>query len=74
MNNLIHRTYIDTLLKNQFKWNMMLFLMGARQVGKTTVAHMISDTYKKSAYFNWDNDDHRRLIISGQKFIEQILP
>ena len=74
MNNLIHRTYIDTLIQNQFKWNMMLFLMGARQVGKTTVANMISNTFNRSAYFNWDNDEHRRLIISGQKFIEQILP
>jgi predicted AAA+ superfamily ATPase len=74
MKNLIHRTYIDTLLKDKFKWNMMLFLMGARQVGKTTVAHMLSDTYKKKAYFNWDNDVHRRLIISGQKFVEQVLP
>ncbi len=74
VNTLIQRTYVETLVQNNFKWNMMLFLMGARQVGKTTVANQIAKNYAKKAYFNWDNDDHRKLIISGQKFIEQIFP
>ena len=38
---------------------MMLFLMGARQVGKTTISKMIAQNYQQSAYFNWDLDQHR---------------
>lgn len=38
--NHIHRTYIDTFIQNQFKWNMRLSLMGVRQVRKTKVARM----------------------------------
>jgi uncharacterized protein len=69
----VDRSYANSLIKNPFKWNMMLFLMGARQVGKTTVAKLIAESYKKVAYFNWDIDTHRRQIISGQEFIENIL-
>jgi len=40
----------------------MAFLTGPRQVGKTTLArHFHSD----ATYLNWDNEDHRRLIMDG---------
>jgi len=48
--------------------------MGARQVGKTTLSRLIADDFKHSTYLNWDIDEHRELILSGQKFIEQIFP
>jgi hypothetical protein len=48
--------------------------MGARQVGKTTLAQMISRNFERHIYFNWDIDEHRELILSGQRFIENIFP
>lgn len=48
--------------------------MGARQVGKTTLSKLIANNFKQSTYFNWDIDEHRELILSGQKFIEKIFP
>lgn len=40
----------------------MAFLTGPRQVGKTTIAR----NYDKNAiYLNWDNEDHRLLILKG---------
>ncbi len=40
----------------------MAFIAGPRQVGKTTVAWMLTDD---GIYFNWDNEHHRRLIMDG---------
>ncbi|MBN2440096.1 MAG: ATP-binding protein, partial [Spirochaetales bacterium] len=44
----------------------MVFLGGPRQVGKTTLSHMISTEYIHSAYLNWDNRDHKKNIIDMQ--------
>lgn len=52
----------------------MLFLVGARQVGKTTVSQIIVDNYKESLYLKWDVVKDRQLILTGQNFIENILP
>ena len=38
----------------------MAFVTGPRQVGKTTACRRLS-----SAYLNWDNSDHRRVILAG---------
>lgn len=40
----------------------MIFMVGPRQVGKTTLCTGLTEEY---GYFNWDNQDHRRLIIDG---------
>jgi hypothetical protein len=40
----------------------MIFVVGPRQVGKTTLCKELVSEYE---YFNWDNQDHRTLIISG---------
>lgn len=65
----------DVLLQKFFTNNAsMLFLMGPRQVGKTTLSKVLSNNFDRSTYLNWDIDDHRALILSGQKFIENIFP
>lgn len=66
------RGYLSHLKED--RGDIMLFLMGARQVGKTTLSKLISKTYKEHLYLNWDIDDHRDLILSGQRFIEKIFP
>jgi predicted AAA+ superfamily ATPase len=52
----------------------MVFLVGPRQVGKTTIAKKIQAKFQKSAYLNFDSVKDRRLILSGQSFIEDIFP
>src|SRR3989344_1342709 len=43
----------------------MLFLMGPRQVGKTTTSLEASTLLSQHYYFNWDNQAHRLLIVEG---------
>lgn len=43
----------------------MLFLMGPRQVGKTTLAREVLDQWGVGCYLSWDNLGHRRLILEG---------
>lgn len=41
----------------------MVFIGGARQVGKTTFAvNIIGEKFNKYAYFNWDNRSDRKMI------------
>ena len=47
----------------------MVFVGGARQVGKTTLAkELIASRFKGSAYFNWDNRQDRKKIINTHLF------
>jgi uncharacterized protein len=56
----------DSIVEAHLKSDQeMLFISGPRQVGKTTVcknAEKFSDNF---IYLNWDNEDDRRLILSG---------
>jgi len=47
----------------------MVFLSGPRQVGKTTTSLEASSENPVHYYFNWDNEDHRALIIEGPQAI-----
>jgi len=38
----------------------MAFVAGPRQVGKTTTCRALADVY-----LDWDNEDHRALILAG---------
>lgn len=45
----------------------MVFIGGARQVGKTTLAkELIAQNYPNSTYFNWDYQPDRKKIISNE--------
>lgn len=50
----------------------MIFLSGPRQVGKTTTSLEASAESPLHYYFNWDNEDHRALIIEGPKAIARV--
>lgn len=43
----------------------MLFLSGPRQAGKTTVSLMAKELTDQFSYLNWDNLDHRGIIVKG---------
>jgi predicted AAA+ superfamily ATPase len=52
----------------------MAFLVGPRQVGKTTIAKKLQSRFSKSLYLNFDSVKDRQQILSGQSFIEDIFP
>lgn len=64
----IQRTYDNLLLDNSDR--QMVFLSGPRQVGKTNISKA-SDP--KTAYFNWDIDNHRELLHAGPTQVAKAL-
>jgi uncharacterized protein len=59
------RIYLS-LIREHFKRNQqMIFLVGPRQAGKTTVSLMVKEFTDQFAYLNWDNLDHRKIILAG---------
>ncbi len=60
----------EILLENHLgQHRQMAFLSGPRQVGKTTTSLEASSENPLHYYFNWDNDNHRALIIEGPQAI-----
>lgn len=44
----------------------MVFVAGARQVGKTTLStHLVANHFKSHEYFNWDNRHDRKKILDS---------
>ncbi len=60
------RKYESLLLEHFAHDNQMAFIAGPRQVGKTTSCTAF---IKRHHYYNWDNEDHRRLVIAGPKAV-----
>jgi len=50
----------------------MVFLAGPRQSGKTTLAHIISESFTNTLYFNWDIAQHRTRLIENPNFFEAV--
>lgn len=53
------RLYEHLIAEHLRQERQMLFLMGPRQVGKTTTSQEIAQTRQFSRYLNWDNVDHQ---------------
>ncbi|MCL2311597.1 MAG: ATP-binding protein [Firmicutes bacterium] len=70
----MNRIYENIIYNNLRKYSQMAFLVGARQVGKTTIAKRLQSRFQKSLYLNYDSVKDRQLILSGQSFIEDIFP
>lgn len=54
------RLYTAILQDHLARNSEMAFVSGPRQVGKTTSCLAVADSY-----LNWDNDDHRRILLRG---------
>lgn len=69
---MIRRLY-NPLIREHFKKNrQMLFLMGPRQVGKTTLCLSLRDYLNSDfTYLNWDNLDDRAVLMKGPSAIAQ---
>jgi predicted AAA+ superfamily ATPase len=66
----IKRVY-HHLLQGHFSEGMeMAFLTGPRQVGKTTIARLFDEN---ATYLNWDNEDHRLLILKGPSEVAEYI-
>jgi len=65
----MRRVYETLLEEHLSRHRQMIFLSGPRQVGKTTTRLETSAESPLHSYFNWDNEDHRALIIEGPQAI-----
>lgn len=59
------RVYLEVIYNHLKSWRQMVFIMGPRQVGKTTLSLAIQDGFKSVYYYNWDNQKDRQVILEG---------
>lgn len=59
------RIYLDILRKHLAQYRQMIFLMGPRQAGKTTLSLEAASSASAHSYFNWDNPAERILFLEG---------
>jgi predicted AAA+ superfamily ATPase len=50
----------------------MIFLAGPRQVGKTTLAKIISRNFTNNLYFNWDIPQDKTRLVENPSFFQEI--
>ncbi len=62
---MMKRLYSEIIAEHFRDVRKMLFLMGPRQVGKTTTSREMGQRRTRSAYLNWDNLDHQQLVLEG---------
>ena len=61
----IERIYTSVIKRHLENYQQMIFLSGPRQAGKTTVSLMAREFTNLFSYLNWDNLDHRKIILEG---------
>lgn len=61
----LKRTYEAIFEEHLAENRQMLFLVGPRQVGKTTTSLDLTEPYQHHFYFNWDIQADREKIVSG---------
>lgn len=61
----MRRVYQELISRHLNKFRQMIFLMGPRQVGKTTVSLEAATEWPVLFYFNWDNAAEKILFIEG---------
>ena len=61
----MQRIYTGIIREHFKKYQQMVFLVGPRQAGKTTASVMVREFMKNFYYLNWDNLDHRKIILEG---------
>lgn len=64
----------ESLIQEHFQqYTQMLFISGPRRVGKTTISLAKEKFNKNFLYLNWDNQEHRQIIISNSGKIPSML-
>ena len=68
------RRIYEAVIKKHFEhYKQMLFLAGPRQVGKTTISLFAKKLSQYFIYLNWDNQDHRQMILKGPTAVANII-
>ena len=71
---IIRRLYRPLIRRHFEKNRQMMFLMGPRQVGKTTLCLSLQDTIQSDfTYLNWDNVSHRETLLEGPLAIAKVM-
>lgn len=65
------RLYHYLILAHLKEFRQMVFLAGPRQVGKTTTSLSFNEYSNHFYYFNWDNQNDRKKIISGPERVAE---
>ena len=69
---IMKRIYQTVFNEHLMQHRQMVFVMGPRQSGKTTVAQaLIKEQCSTGFYFNWDNINDRDRIVKGPSVIAQ---
>lgn len=63
------RLYQAAIIEHIKENKQMLFLMGPRQVGKTTTCRSLQKEFKYFSYFTWDDQGDREQILGGPKAV-----
>lgn len=58
--SILPRVYASMIAESVRENRQMAFVTGSRQVGKTTICRELGDVY-----LDWDNEDHRLMILEG---------
>jgi predicted AAA+ superfamily ATPase len=72
MVNMIDRELYIKTWKELSRNKSMVFVVGPRQSGKTTLAHIIGRSFTNSLYFNWDIAGQRTRLIENPNFFESV--
>jgi len=73
MRGQMKRIYTSIIKRHFERHEQMIFLIGPRQAGKTTVSLMAKEFSSQFAYLNWDNLDHRRIILKGVNSVAEFV-
>ena len=68
LNRLLYRNLWRELTREK----RMVFLAGARRVGKTTLGQMIGQSYPNHVYMNWEIPEDRTRMIRNPTFFEEV--
>jgi len=69
---MLDRPLYRNIWKELTKENRMVFMEGARRVGKTTLGDMIGESFANREYLSWEIPEHRARLIREPAFFEAI--
>lgn len=69
---MLDRPLYRNIWKELTREKRMVFMAGARRVGKTTLGEMIGQSYPNRVYLNWELPEDRTRLIRTPAFFEEV--